>query len=77
MQVRLPLDAPVLQTACNNKVQLQLHALSDNLATFLRCIELRESIANWSLTSLQLKLIKIGRAWCATLAPSLPPFTDY
>jgi hypothetical protein len=41
-------------------VRLQLHALAYNLATFLRCIELPEAIADWSLTSLQLKLIKIG-----------------
>ena len=27
---------------------------------FLRCIELPEAMADWSLTSLQLKLIKIG-----------------
>jgi hypothetical protein len=44
----------------DNEVRLQLHALAYNLATFLRCIELPEAIANWSLTSLQLKLIKIG-----------------
>jgi hypothetical protein len=31
-----------------------------NLATVLRCIELPEALANWSLTSLQLKLIKMG-----------------
>ena len=31
-----------------------------NLASFLRCIELPEAMADWSLTSLQLKLIKIG-----------------
>ena len=36
------------------------HALAYNLATFLRCIELPEEMADWSLTSLQLKLIKIG-----------------
>ena len=41
-------------------MRLQLHALAYNLATFLRCIELPEAMANWSLTSLQLKLIKIG-----------------
>jgi hypothetical protein len=39
---------------------LQLHALAYNLATFLRCIELPEAMADWSLTSLQLKLIKMG-----------------
>jgi hypothetical protein len=30
------------------------------MATFLRCIELPEAMAEWSLTSLQRKLIKIG-----------------
>ena len=44
----------------DNEVRLQLHALAYNLATFLRCIELPETMADWSLTSLQLKLIKIG-----------------
>ncbi len=37
-----------------------LRLLAYNLATFLRCIELPEEMAQWSLTSLQLKLIKIG-----------------
>ena len=44
----------------DNEVRLQLHALAYNLAPFLRCIELPEAMADWSLTSLQLKLIKIG-----------------
>ncbi len=44
----------------DNEVRLQLHALAYNQATFLRCIELPEEMADWSLTSLQLKLIKIG-----------------
>ena len=44
----------------DNEVRLQLHALAYNLATFLRCIELPEAMVDWSLTSLQLKLIKIG-----------------
>ena len=44
----------------DNEGRLQLHALTYNLATFLRCIELPEAMADWSLTSLQLKLIKIG-----------------
>ncbi len=44
----------------DNEVRLQLHALAYNLATFLRCIELPEAMADWSLTSLQRKLIKIG-----------------
>ena len=41
-------------------VRLQLHVLTYNLATLLRCINLPEAMADWSLTSLQLKLIKIG-----------------
>lgn len=41
-------------------MRLQLHALAYNLATFLRCIELTEAKADWSLTNLQLELIKIG-----------------
>jgi len=53
-----------------NKVRLQLHAAVYNLATFLRCIDLPEVMADWSLTSLQLKLIKLGaravRHACAT-----------
>ena len=43
-----------------NKVRLQLYALAYNLATFLSCLELPEAMADCSLTSLQLKLIKIG-----------------
>jgi hypothetical protein len=45
---------------CDNEVRLQLHALAHNLATFLRCIDLPEAMADCSLTSLQLKLIKMG-----------------
>ncbi len=44
----------------DNEVRLQLPALAYNIATFLRCIEVPEAIAEWSLTSLQRKLIKIG-----------------
>ena len=44
----------------DNEVRLQLHALAYNLATLLRCIELPVEMADWSSTSLQLKLIKIG-----------------
>ena len=44
----------------DNEVRLQLHALACNLATFLRCIELPEAMADSSMTSLQLKLIKLG-----------------
>ena len=48
------------QRFCDNEVRLQLRALAYDLANFLRCIELPEEMAHWSLTSLQLKLIKIG-----------------
>ena len=44
---------------CDNEVRLHLHTLAYNLATFLRCIELPGDMADWSLTSQQLKLIKI------------------
>jgi len=44
----------------DNEVRLQLHALAYNLATFLRCIKLPKALADWSLTSLQLKLINTG-----------------
>src|SRR6056297_2424806 len=44
----------------DNEVRLHLHALAYNLTTFLRCIDLPEAMAAWSLTSLQLKLIKLG-----------------
>ena len=44
----------------DNEVRLQQHALAYNLASFLRCIKLPEAMADWSLTSLQRKLIKIG-----------------
>ena len=44
----------------DNEVQLQLCTLAYNVATFVRCIELPEAMADWSLTSLQLKLIKVG-----------------
>ncbi len=43
-----------------NAVRLQLHALAYNLGNFLRTLATPESIAEWSLTSLREKLIKIG-----------------
>jgi hypothetical protein len=43
-----------------NEVRLQLHALAYNLANFLRTLVLPTSIADWSLTSLRDRLIKIG-----------------
>jgi hypothetical protein len=44
----------------DNEVRLQLHALAYNLAVFLSHVGVPEPMADWSLTSLQLKLIKIG-----------------
>ncbi|MCP4549184.1 MAG: IS1380 family transposase [bacterium] len=43
-----------------NAVRLQLHALAYNLANFMRILALPEAVKQWSLTSLQEKLIKIG-----------------
>jgi Transposase DDE domain group 1 len=43
-----------------NAVRLQLHALAYNLGNFLRTLATPESMAEWSLTSLREKLIKIG-----------------
>lgn len=45
---------------CDNEVRLQLHALAYNMMTFLQAIDLPEPMTDWSLTSLQVKLIKIG-----------------
>lgn len=43
-----------------NAVRLQLHALAYNLANFLRTLALPGEIADWSLTSLREKVVKIG-----------------
>jgi hypothetical protein len=43
-----------------NQVRLQLHALAYNLANFVRTLALPDSIADWSLTSLRDRMIKIG-----------------
>ena len=43
-----------------NAVRLQLHALAYNLGNFLRTLATPDAIADWSLTSLRDKLIKIG-----------------
>jgi len=43
-----------------NEVRLQLHALAYNLGVFLQGTDLPEEMADWSLTSLQIRLIKIG-----------------
>jgi len=41
-------------------VRTQLHALAYNLANFLRTLALPKAIADWSLTSLREKVVKIG-----------------
>jgi hypothetical protein len=43
-----------------NSVRLQLHALTSNLSNFMRTLALPEVVAQWSLTSLREKLVKIG-----------------
>jgi Transposase DDE domain group 1 len=43
-----------------NAVRLQLHALAYNLANFMRTLALPEAVKQWSPTSLQEKLVKIG-----------------
>jgi len=43
-----------------NAVRLQLHALVDNLANFLRALALPDQVERWSLTSLREKVVKIG-----------------
>ena len=44
----------------DNAVRLQLFALAYNLANFLRSLALPDEVAQWSLTSLREKLVKIG-----------------
>jgi Transposase DDE domain group 1 len=43
-----------------NEVRLQLHALAYNLGNLLRTLATPEPIKDWSMTSLKVKLIKIG-----------------
>ena len=43
-----------------NEIRLQLHALAYNLGVLLQGTELPEEVADWSLTSLQTRLIKTG-----------------
>jgi hypothetical protein len=44
----------------DNQVRLQLFALAYNLGNFLRRLALPEKMKDWSLRTLQVKLIKIG-----------------
>ena len=43
-----------------NAVRLQLHALAYNLGNFMRTLAMPRTAEPWSLTSLRVKLIKIG-----------------
>ena len=43
-----------------NAVRLLLHALAYNIANFMQTLALPEAVAQWSLTSLREKLVKIG-----------------
>jgi Transposase DDE domain group 1 len=43
-----------------NAVRLQLHALAYNVANFLRTLALPAEVAQWSMTTLRDKLVKIG-----------------
>ncbi len=44
----------------DNAVRLQLFALAYNLANFLRSLALPREVAQWSLTTLRERLVKIG-----------------
>jgi hypothetical protein len=54
------LDAAVLPAFRDNAVRLQLFALAYNLANFLRSLALPDEVAQWSLTILREKLVKVG-----------------
>jgi hypothetical protein len=44
----------------DNAVRLQLFALAYNLANFLRSLALPNEVAQWSLTTLRERLVKVG-----------------
>ena len=46
-------------------MRLWLFVLAYNLGNFLRRLALPKAIKNWSLRSVQVKLIKMGDGWCA------------
>jgi hypothetical protein len=48
------------RTFRDNAVRLQLFALAYNLANFLRSLALPDQVAQWSLTTLRERLVKIG-----------------
>jgi hypothetical protein len=55
-----------------NVVLLQLHALACNLANFLRTLALPAEIAQWSMTMLRERLVKIGEDRPAWLVDHIP-----
>ena len=59
-QLCAALDAAVLPLLPGHAVRLQLFALAYNLANFLRSLALPNEVAQWSLTTLREKLVKIG-----------------
>jgi hypothetical protein len=55
-----------------NQVRLQLFVLAYNLGNFLRRLCLPKAINDWSLSSLQMKLIKMGgRSWLRWQCPEI------
>lgn len=44
----------------SNRVRLALFVLAYNLGNFLRCFALPKDVSHWSISSIQLKLIKAG-----------------
>ena len=59
----------------DNAVRLQLHALADNLANFMRTPALPKEVQHWSLTTFREKLVKIGArlsAMAGTLRSNWP-----
>jgi len=52
-------DTAECRSFAANAVRLQLHALAYNLGNFMRTLAMPKAVAQWSLTSLREKLIKI------------------
>jgi len=61
-KVRVPLTWTRLSCTryVSNQVRLALFVLAYNLGNFLRRFALPREVSHWSLTSIQLKLVKIG-----------------
>jgi Transposase DDE domain group 1 len=58
------------RTFRGNAVRVQLFALTYTLANFLRSLALPDEVAQWPLTTLREKLVKIGARMCVTAAMS-------